>query len=261
LWNAIQSGRVAGEPAFLYTKTGQALAANGEWIYARQALLKAVELDGEYAEAWAYLGEALQQTGDDGYPALLQAMRLDPDSVEVRLFIALYWQRQKDYEQARRNLTIAALHDPNNPLIQIQLGQNAALNGEGPDALAYFERALDLAPNDPAILRSLASYSVESELYINEVGLPAARRLLLEFPQDVEVLVLNARALALDGNSHSAEAFFLRALQLDGGTAEAHLYYAIFLLARGQEQAAKLHFDQVLFIEPEVQGLTWRPTG
>jgi Tfp pilus assembly protein PilF len=250
LWNAIQSGRL-DEPAFLYTKTGQALAANGEWVFARQALLKAVELDPNYAEAWAYLGEALQQTGEDGYPALLQAMRLDPDSVGVRLFTALYWQRQNDYEQAGRNLRIAALHDPSNPLIQIQLGQNAVLNAEGPDALDYFEQALDLAPDNPAILRALARYSVETELYINEVGLPAARHLLLEFPQDVEVLVLNARALALAGNSHSADAFFQRALQLDDRSAEAHLYYAMFLLANGQEQAAKLHFDFVLSIESQ----------
>jgi tetratricopeptide (TPR) repeat protein len=251
LWNGIQAGRTAEDEAYLFTASGQALAAAGEWDYARRAFLQAVELEPEYDEAWAFLGEALQQTGQDGLPALLRAMRLDQASISVRLFSALYWQRQGDYKQAELNLKIAALHSPQDPFLQIQLGQNAVMAGEGPEALEYFQDALALAPEDAETLIALATYSVETELYVEEVGLPSARRLLLQLPQDAFVLLLNARALALLGDTDSADAFFQRTLQVDETLVAGHLYYGIFLLADGQPEPARFHFDRVVFLAPE----------
>ena len=100
LAQAIQGARLADDPAYLYTASGQALAAIGEWRLARQALLHAVQLAPDYAEAWAYLGEAQYQNGEDGYPALKRALELNPDSMSVQLFNALFWQRHNDFLQA-----------------------------------------------------------------------------------------------------------------------------------------------------------------
>jgi tetratricopeptide (TPR) repeat protein len=249
IWNAIQGARLADDPAYMLTTSGQALAAAGEWELARQALVKAVELNPQYAEAWAYLGEAMQQAGQDGLPALLNAQRLDANSLSVRLFLALYWQRLGDYKQAGLNLKMAALHNPAEPLIQLQLGENAVLAGDAPGGLDYFKKALELAPEDDTIWLAVASYCVESELYIEQIGLPSARHLLLSRPQDPDVLVLNARALALAGDDDSAEAFFIRALQVDAMSVAAHLYYAIFLLGN-QQQEARSHLDTVLALSP-----------
>jgi len=246
----IQSGRLSGDQAYLLTSTGQALAAVGEWAAARQAFLAAVEANPQFAEAWAYLGEALQQNGQDGLGALAQAEQLDPNSLSVRLFLALYWQRQGDFERAEQNLRVAALQHPQNPLVPMQLAENAVLKGDATAALPYLERALELAPQDPAIWRAVAVYSVESALYIEEVGLPALELLQARHPGQADVLTLQARALALLRRDAEAEEYFLLALAADEGYLPAHLYYGIFLLAGQRIDEARVHLNQVLALQP-----------
>ncbi len=251
LWQAIQAARLANDPAYTLTASGQALAALGEWGLARLALLRAVELAPEYAEAWAYLGEAQQQNGEEGLPALLRAVELDPRSISARLFTALYWQRHGDFIEADQNLAVAARFSPLDPMIQIQWGQNSVLKGDAPEALEHFQKALELAPEDPIVWRALANYSIQTELYVAEVGLPSAQRLVTAFPKDVDALVLNARAYALLDKAATADVFFNLALEQDPQFAPAHLYYAIFLLATGDAETASLHFNQVLALAPD----------
>ncbi|QYK51632.1 MAG: tetratricopeptide repeat protein [Anaerolineales bacterium] len=246
----IQGGRLSGDRAYLLTATGQSLAAVGEWTAARQAFLAAVEANPDYAEAWAYLGEALQKNGQDGLQALQKAEQLDPNSLSVRLFLALYWQRQGDFERAEQNLRVAALSHPDNPLVQIQLAENAVLKGDTAGALPYLQRALELAPNDPAIWRAVAAYSVESALYVEEIGLPTLARLLSEQPGQADTLVLNARALALLRRDAEAETYFMQALQADEANISAHLYYGIFLLAANRLDEARQHLNTVLALQP-----------
>jgi uncharacterized protein HemY len=69
LVQAIESGRLEDDPAYMFTRVGQALAAINEWRLAQQALLQAVEQNPEYAEAWAFLGEAQFQNGEDSFAA------------------------------------------------------------------------------------------------------------------------------------------------------------------------------------------------
>lgn len=246
----IQGGRLSGDEAYLLTSTGQALGAVGEWAAARQAFLAAVEANPEFAEAWAYLGEALQQNGQDGLPALQQAEQLDPNSLSVRLFLSLYWQRQGDFERAEQNLRVAALQHPESPLVQMQLAENAVLKGDSVAALPYLERAMQLAPDDPAIWRAVAVYSVESALYVEEVALPALERLHRRLPDQADLLTLHARALTLLRDYPAAEQYFEQALEADATYVQAHLYYGIHLLANQRTGEARQHLNQVLALQP-----------
>lgn len=250
LWQAIQAARLADDPAYTLTASGRGLAAIGEWRLARQALLRAVELAPNYAEAWAYLGEAQQQNGEDGLPALLRAVELDPRSISARLFTALYWQRHEDFVEADQNFAVAARLSPSDPFIQIQWGQNYVLKGEASKAQEHFEKALELAPKDPVVWRTLAAFCVQTELFVAEIGLPSAQQLVTAFPEDVDALVLNARAYSLIGQTATAATFFNLALEQDSLSVHAHLYYGIFLLAHGDIPGAKLHLDQVLALAP-----------
>lgn len=253
LWQAIQSARLADNSGYTFTVSGRALASIGEWELARQALVKAVELEPDYAEAWAYLGEAQQHNGEDGLPALLRAEELDPRSVSARLFLALYWQRKGDYEKAGQNFRLAAAQAPTDPMIEIQWGQNSVLAGENPTALAHFQKALDLAPENPQVWQALASYSVETELYIAEIGLPSAQKLLLALPNDPAALTLNARNHALLEQPETARVFFERAIEVNAQYVPAHLYYAIFLLADQEVEKARQQFNEVIAIAPNGQ--------
>jgi hypothetical protein len=62
---------------------GRGLGLVEEWGLAEKAFEKAVSADGKYAEAWAWLGEASQQNGQDGGADLSQALALDPQDAIV----------------------------------------------------------------------------------------------------------------------------------------------------------------------------------
>lgn len=247
---AIQGARLADDEAYLFTATGQALASLAEWELARLSFVRAVEIDPAYAEAWAYLSEAQQQLGEDGLPALTRAIDLNAESLGVQLFAALYWQRQNDFERANLHFHIASLLAPTDPSVQIQWGQNAVLAGDVVDAKQHFQQAVDLAPDDLVVWRALAEYSLDAEILVEELGLPAAQHLLKAFPQDSEALTLMGRAHSLLEEEETARFYFERAISLGPSDASAHLHFALFLLSVGEVDEARDLLDQVIALAP-----------
>ncbi len=69
---------------------GRSLGLVQEWDLALAAFEKAISLDEENAEAWAWLGEAKQQIGQSGLVELDKAVALDHTSVVVRGLRGLY---------------------------------------------------------------------------------------------------------------------------------------------------------------------------
>jgi tetratricopeptide (TPR) repeat protein len=238
------------DPAYLLTASGQALASIGEWGLAQEALLHAVQLDPEYAEAWAFLGEAQQQNGEDGLPALERAMDLNADSLSARLFLALYWQRQQDYVTADAHYRMASLLDPENASIQVQWGQNSLLAGEIVKAREHFDLAAELTQDDVSVWVYVARYCVDSELFVEELGLPAALLVLREEPDNAEAMVLVGRAHLTLGNRVTAEVFLERAAVLHPDYMPAHFYLALFLLANNEEIEALEHLNKVIELAP-----------
>jgi tetratricopeptide (TPR) repeat protein len=257
LAQAISAGRVAEDEAYLFTATGQALGAIGEWAIARGTLLLAVQLDPEYAEAWAYLAEAQYQNGQDSFEALQHALELNPNSLAVQLFNALYWQREEDFEQANLHFYVAAQLAPEDPAIQIQWGQNAILSGDPVAAQEHFEAAAALTPEDPFVWKAMARYSIDSEILVAELGFPAALQLVSEEPEDLEALVLLGRAHLLMGNDHSGVGFLQRALELDEEYAPAHLHLGIYLLAQQRTEEALRHLNAVIAFAPGTPEAEW----
>lgn len=247
---AIQSARLVEDQAYVFTASGQALAAIGEWKLAQQALVQAVQFDPKYAEAWAYLGEAQQQNGEDGYPALQRALDLNPDSLSALLFSALYWQRQQDYSRAGLLYHRAALQEPGNASIQVQWGQNSLQAGDVNAAREHFETAADLSPDDLGIWIYVARYCIESELFVEELGLPAALLVLRQQPENAEAMVLVGRAhLSLD-KQVTARVYLEQAVKLYPEVASAHYYFAVFLLANEDYTQALAHLNKVIELAP-----------
>lgn len=247
---AIQAGRVVDNEAYLFTSTGQGLASISEWRAARGAFLKAVELNPNYAEAWAYLGESQYQTGDEALPALQHALELNPNSLSAQLFNALYWQRQADFAQASLHFRVASELDPENPSIFVQWGQNAMLGGDPVEARLHFEAASSLRPDDPIVQISIAEYSLDSELYVEELGYPAALQLLDNDPDSPLALTLVGRAHLLLGYLTAGRGFLERALEIDPSFAPAHLFLGIYFLDQKETEAALVHLNQVISLVP-----------
>jgi len=163
--------------------TGRGLGLVNEWPLAEQAFRQAVAADVEYAEAWAWLGEAEQQLGLDGRAELDEALKLGCQNPIVRSLRGLYWVRQEKYSQALTEYSLAAEHDPENPAWQFSIGEMYAMLGDLPLALERYQRATEIAPTDASTWRLLADFCSKYNVQVEEIGLPAAR-MAVELAED-----------------------------------------------------------------------------
>ncbi len=85
------------------------------------------------------------------------ALRLQPDSSDVRLALAhYYYYGYRDYELARTELTIAHAAAPNDAEVWDALAAIDRRQGRWDDALANFQKAKELDPRNASVLWNLA---------------------------------------------------------------------------------------------------------
>jgi tetratricopeptide (TPR) repeat protein len=251
LMTSIQGALLEDDDAFTLTVSGQALGRLGEWELALSAFEAALALQPDYAEAWAYLGEARQQLGrDGGFEALQTARDLDPLSVSVNLFEALYWQRRGNYSRAAIPLMNAAALEPENPYLQIELGQNLVAAGDVPAAVPYFQAAIELSPENPEMWKALAAACIQGEIHLDSLALPAAHWARQLAPDDPEAETILGRVLFLLGHTTNARAHYRGAIRLEPGYAPAHLHLAIALIADRRVDEALGHLTAATELAP-----------
>jgi tetratricopeptide (TPR) repeat protein len=258
LQRRIQAAVPVSQPVYTQLEAGRGLADLAEWELAAAAFRRASQLRPDYAEAWAFLGEALQHLdipeGKKFSPAgladLEYALQLDPSSLSANLFLALYWRRQGQLSRAQEILENLTLHHPDNAAVQIELGSTLAEKGNLKPALSHYIRATELAPADPDSWQALASFAVRSQYQLREVGLPAARQLLLLTPADPTALDLMGQALLQLDDPLNAERFIRRAIQSDAAYSPAHLHLAQVYLLRSATSAARQELSLVITLSP-----------
>ena len=240
---AIRTGLLGDDPVYTLLSAGRALAALNEWQLARQAFQEAIAARPDYAEAWAFLGEASQHPEGlnqeiSALDMLEKALALDPNSLSANSLLGLYWRRQGDHERALQYYQRAAEIEANNPILQVDLGNALAHAGVFEAALAAFHKAIELAPRDPASYRHLATFSLSYEYQVRQVALPAARQALLLNPDDPASLVTMGQVLTRLGDLATAERYLSSAVRADPSHASAHLQLGLVYILRGDRQAA-----------------------
>jgi tetratricopeptide (TPR) repeat protein len=224
---------------------GRALGLVQEWDLALLAFGQAVELDPNHAEAWAWLGEAKQQTGQSGSVELDKALSLDRASVNVRALRGLYWNRLGKYEQALAEYLLAAGIEPENPRWQASIGEAYAHLGKLPEALMAYQRATELAPQEAAYWSLLAVFCAERGVYVEEIGLPAAQQAVSLAPTDPSALDALGFSYLSSGRFASAEQALAQAIALAPNYFPAHIHLAMTYLAQGNRSAA---FNSLTFV-------------
>jgi serine/threonine protein kinase/Tfp pilus assembly protein PilF len=152
-------------------------------------LNQAIERDPTFALAYYQLAHAhdlLYFTGTDHTPAQLaladaaiqSLTRLRPNSGEAHLALAkhLYWG-YLDYDRARNELSLAEKSLPNEPWAFVLAGYIDRRQGRWDESTKNLERAVELDPQDPAILQQLAlsydslrRYADEERVYDRAIG-------------------------------------------------------------------------------------------
>jgi tetratricopeptide (TPR) repeat protein len=225
---------------------GRALGLVQEWELSLSAYEAAIEMDEGNAEAWAWLGEAKQQIGQDGSVELDKALMLDGQSAIVRALRGLYWNRQGKYSQSLAEYLLAAGIEPENPAWQASIGEAYVHLGDLATAITAYRKATELAPEEPTYWRLLAIVCAQNNTWVEEIGLPAAQKAAELAPKDVAVLDTLGWSYLASRRYHTAEQTLLEAIALEPDYLSAHLHLAMTYLAQGNHESA---FHKLVYIQ------------
>ncbi|MHC1741358.1 MAG: tetratricopeptide repeat protein [Anaerolineaceae bacterium] len=238
LIGAINNSAILGESANRFIYIGQELSQIYKWQAAASAFSRATQLDPQNGIAWALLGEAMQQNGENGFEALSKANSLAPDSDVVAGLLAVYYRRQQKYDLALTYLYKAAENNPNESTWQIEIGNTLALQGDLRSALIHFQEATLLEPDSWIGWQALASFCITYNYDVSPIGLEAARKALLLVPGSPVLLDIMGSAYMVIGDLDSAERFYLQADQASPNQAEILFHLGQLYLQKNNKALA-----------------------
>jgi tetratricopeptide (TPR) repeat protein len=245
LRTALDLSSAQPDPSQQMVTIGRALGLLQEWDLSASAFETAIETDEENAEAWAWLGEAKQQTGRDGRAELDKALMLNGQSAIVRGLRGLYWNRQGKYSQSLAEYLLAAGIEPENPAWQASIGEAHAQLGNLASALAAYQEATELAPGESTYWRLLAIFCAGNNTWVEEIGLPAAQKAAELAPNDVAALDTLGWSYLLSRRYYTAEQTLLDVIALEPDYLPAHLHLAMTYFAQGNHESA---FNKLVYI-------------
>jgi len=230
---------------------GRALGLVDEWDLASTAFEKAVSLKPENAEAWAWFGEAKQQTGQGGLAELDRAVALDHTSVVVHALRGLYWDRKEKYSQMLAEYLLAAEYEPANPAWQAGIGNAYLKRGDLAAALSAYQHATELAPDESTYWRLVAVLCAENGVHLEDVGLPAAEKAVQLAPDDPLALDALGWSYLASGRYANAEQILLDVIARFPDHLPAYLHLAMTYLAQGNRTAAQDKLNYVKEMDPD----------
>lgn len=230
---------------------GRGLGLVQEWQLAREAFQRAVNADEGNAEAWAWLGEAKQHLGMDGGEEMARAATLEPFSANVRALYGLYWNRKGDARMALAQFQWAAVIEPENPAFLASLADAQVFAGDLPQALAAYVRATELAPSDATYWRRLALFTAQYNYQVEELGIPAAQQVLELVPDEAASYDLLGWTYLAANKTDLAEDSLQTALRLDSEHAPAHLHLGMTYIQLNQMDEARAHLLKAESLDPD----------
>jgi len=149
-WDLLQLGK-----KHLYRSTA------GDNLEAQRLFRRAIELDPELAEAYAYLSYALvlgmvyfeadpdEARLHDAVAIAEQAVELDDQDALIRFVYGRALLARGAYTHALAELESAVGLNPNLAVVYCGLGDTLAYDGRFAEAIPFFQKAIDLSPYDP----------------------------------------------------------------------------------------------------------------
>jgi tetratricopeptide (TPR) repeat protein len=248
LRSALNLASLSDSPSDRLIIIGRGLGLVGEWELALAAFQESARADENDAEAWAWLAEASQQTME-GEPVeqpqtnvqewLDRALSLNPNSAVVHTLRGLYFQRVGNYREALPEFQAAARLQPRDPALFVAIGESYSKLGDLIRAVEAYQYAAHLAPEDASYWRLLAQFCGQNNVNLENVGVPAAQRVVVINGETAEALDLLGWLLSLDARYPEAERTLLHALELDAQNASANFHLAMLYFQTDQPSLAK----------------------
>lgn len=246
--SALNVASTQGDDAGRLILVGRALGLVSEWELALDVFEEAVRADEQNSEAWAWLGEAQQQLGQDGSEALARAFLDGEDSAIVFALRGMYWNRQGDYQSMLQDYLSAAEMDPSNPAWLAQIGNAQGKIGDLIAALSAYQKAVELSNEDPAYLRLLVLFCLEYQIHLEDVAIPSAERAVELAPQDPLALDALGWAYYWAGKYPDALSILEAAAKDFPDSAPLRLHLGLTYLAMGNRQMA---YEELVFVRDQ----------
>jgi len=251
LIRVIEDASTESSIAFSLAAAGQVFVRHGHWQLAISALDAALQHEPDYPEALSYLGFAMDQLGQDGLPSLETAWNLAPGSTLTAMFLADHWIRAGSPDQAVTILEDALQRSPQDPALHAGLGDAHTASGDVAAAREAYIQAVELAPDQAIYWRALAAFSIQTEVEVEALGLPAARNAVFlsqGASQDVELL---GYAHLLVGNLSLAQELLADAILQDPTRASSWLHWGLLQHIQGHLDEAARAFEQAAALNPD----------
>jgi tetratricopeptide (TPR) repeat protein len=241
LRSALNLAALEDSPSARLVMTGRGLGLVQEWDLAHAAFESAVQADEANGEAWAWLGEANYQSGQEGRVELDRALELDSESATVHGLRGLYFERTGNFRNALIEFQAAARLDEKNPAWQVSIGESYSKLGDLIRALGAYQAATALAPADANYWRLLALFCAQNNVNIDTVGIPAAQEAVV-LEESAASLDLLGWLLLLDRRYNESERILNQALGLEPQNASVHLHLGMLYMQMEDRGAAYAHF-------------------
>jgi tetratricopeptide (TPR) repeat protein len=251
LIDAIQAGQASGDRAATFGKVGYALIQLSEWRLAQEALTRAVTLNPQYSDAFAYLGLALDRQNQDGLVDYETAVKLAPQSPLVQYLLGLHWRQAGKSSTALPYLLAAQKLDPQNPAIAAEIGGAYASTGDLPNGELWLSEAVQRDDHNPQWWLLLAKFYMDNVYHVPELGLPAARRAAELDPKSGPAADVLGYALVLTGDLVNGEKTLQQALSLGGDSASTYFHLGVLYAQQKRNPEAETAFKHALALDPD----------
>ncbi len=209
---------------------GTVLAGLGKHEEARAAYGKAIRLAPRYVEFYLGRAHSLQELGDHAGAMrdLDRALQLDPTHADVRTLRSICLAMTGDLRGAVTELVAATGGGLNakGSLVYTLLGGVLLGTGKAEQALAAFDRALQLDPDDVSALSRRAKIHTDAARY--EPALRDLDHALTLTPDDADLHVARSKPLAHLGRFADGVSSLSRALELAPDNVLAYRWRAVF---------------------------------
>jgi TolB-like protein/Flp pilus assembly protein TadD/predicted Ser/Thr protein kinase len=204
-----------------------------------ELLQQAVELDPQFALAYAALSHTRSGMFNDGYDrtehclheaksAAQRALDLEPGLPEAHLALGwYYYMGHRDYDRALEEFTIAEEGLPGDSRIMMALGVINKRQGKFEKAIDYYKRGLELSPRDASMaletgisLQRLRRYADAERYYDLSITLAPDQHTGYQFKANVNIRCL--------GDLEKARETLLRVPAGEGRVLREWLYLRIF---------------------------------
>jgi len=228
--------RAAQDPNALHLAVGRVLLDAEEWPLAAREFERVLHVNQGPPDAYATLGFVLDQMGyvDDAQGVLELAVNLAPESALAHTLLGVHHDLLGYVRAARAEYETAYDLDPENAALCVEIGGTWVAERQYTVAAVWTDEAARLAPENAEVWQALASFYLNGVLDVEGHGVAAAERAVELAPDDPATHELLGRVRLELGAYDVAEGELRRALALDPGRVAAQYYLAQVLEAQGR---------------------------